>query len=156
MNFTFSGVIKVLTTQLMELMGEPGPRFYSVLTATCWSPGSSPCSFSTHTSQRPVAISAVCGPGDKFLSAGSLPVVFEQAPILSLWHYANPLHMSIFLLHPHPIYNCPACDEAVSEVPEGKLLNWERRKRIFMHERFQVLPSLLSPSASLLFSSLWV
>lgn len=65
--------------------------------------------------------------------------------------YANPLHMSIFLLLPHPIYNCPMCDEAMSEVPEGKLLNWERRKHIFIHERFQVLPSPLSPSASLPF-----
>lgn len=59
--------------------------------------------------------------------------------------------MSIFLLLPHPIYNCPMCDEAMSEVPEGKLLNWERRKHIFIRERFQVLPSLLSPSASLPF-----
>lgn len=59
--------------------------------------------------------------------------------------------MSIFLLPPHPTYNCPMCDEAMSEVPEGKLLNWARRKHIFIHECFQVLPSLLSPSASLLF-----
>lgn len=64
------------------------------------------------------------------------------------WCHAEPLHMPILLLHPHPLYNCPSCDEAMSEVPEGKLLNWEGRKHIFIHERFQVLPSLLSPAAS--------
>lgn len=76
--------------------------------------------------------------------------IWTGSPSLFL-NYANPLHMSIFLLPPHPIYNCPVCDEAMSEVPEGKLLNWERRKHIFIHECFQVLPSLLSPSASLPF-----
>ena len=57
--------------------------------------------------------------------------------------------MSILLLRPSPFYNRPVCDEAVSEVPEGKLSSQEGRKHIFIRERFQVLPSLLSSLTSL-------